>query len=234
MCIRGQKWNKLISINSFDGLTFVSFIHLHFRESWALIYWKMLFRRTHLYFVSFPLDTSVLSLHFLFLSPPPPLPLLPQGGGKPKQLVLLPPFPPLLSYDPQLVPKHHLSCPQHPHAHFLLLCADRWGFTNAHTHTHKQWWTLNSPSSPSRFDPVQLHLCPHGLHPLAHLLPGRHLLLGDSGSAAGHRTHGPGARRADQALQQGTPQSGRLGEQPWTPTGEEEAMIAARNWTLPF
>lgn len=72
-------------------------------------------------------------------SPAPSFPLLSsQGGGKPQQLVLFPSFPPLLSYDSQLVPKHHLSCPQRPNAHFLLLCVHRWGYTSTHTTTQTQ------------------------------------------------------------------------------------------------
>ncbi|XP_033932864.1 transmembrane protein 41A-B-like isoform X1 [Pseudochaenichthys georgianus] len=120
-----------------------------------------------------------------------------------RKFVLLPPFPPFLPHDSELVPEHHVSRPQHPDAHFLLLCVNR-------------------------FDPLQLHLCPNGLHPVGDLLSGRHLLLGDSGSAVGHRPHGSAARSRDQALRRGPPQGGRHG-----PRGsdQEGTMILRRSNT---
>lgn len=83
--------------------------------------------------------------------------------------------------------------------------------------THTTQVALNSDHSAavlsSRFDPLQLHLRSHGLHPLRDPFPGRHLLLGDAGSAPRHRPHGSPPRSADQTLRQNSPQGGRHGQQ---------------------
>uniref|UniRef100_A0A8D2ZKN5 VTT domain-containing protein n=1 Tax=Scophthalmus maximus TaxID=52904 RepID=A0A8D2ZKN5_SCOMX len=112
-------------------------------------------------------------------------------------------FPPLLPHDPQLVPEHHLSCPQHPYAYLLLLGAHR-------------------------FDSLQLHLRADGLHAVGDLLGGRRLLLGDAGAAAGHRPRGARPRGADQKPRPASPEGGRHGAQRERPrraqAGPEETV----------
>lgn len=78
------------------------------------------------------------------------------------------------------------------------------------SHTQFHFLLLFSPLS--RFDPLQLHLCPYGLHPVRDLQSGRHFLLGNAGPAPRYRRHGTGPWSTDQTIQQSSSQSGRHGQ----------------------